>query len=150
MPISFQPKEESELSKGFAPLPPGTYPFTVLESEEVASKSVKNAGKMMVKVKLNVHGPTSDVHVYDYFADWFSEWKLKHFCETVGLGENYLAGILDATANAWEGRSGSVTLSIGEPTEKYPKPKNEVDDYVPREKKTPSADTDLEKDDVPF
>ncbi len=150
MPIKFTPKSESELSR-FSPLPEGTYPFTVLESSEQQSQSKKNFGKLMCKVKLNVHGPTSDVHVYDYFADWFSEWKLKHFCESVGLASEYEAGSVDASENAWEGRTGSVTIVIDPPSEKDGKKydeKNSVDDYVPRSE--PPASTEVHADDVPF
>lgn len=153
MALSFKPKTENELSR-FKPLPPGTYPFTILESAEQESKSAKNAGKLMVKLKLNVHGPDDcDVHVYDNFADWFSEWKLKHFCETAGLADAYEAGTVDASDNAFEGRTGFVTLAIEEASEKYPE-KNSVEDYGSATPVKPSkADAnahDLAADDIPF
>jgi hypothetical protein len=157
MPLKFTPKKEDELSSGFAPLPPGDYSFTVLESSEVASTSEKNRGRMMVKLKLNVHGPNRDVHIYDYFADWFSEWKLKHFCEGCGFGEEYNAGEVDASDNAWQGRMGLVKVKIAPERVKDGKTyeaKNEVVDYVVSEKpavasKAKPAD-DLAGDDIPF
>jgi hypothetical protein len=111
MALRFQPKTESEISR-FSNLPEGDYPFTVLESSIQVSKSAKNAGKEMVKLKINVHGNDSDRHVYDYFADWFSEWKLKHFCEATGLGSAYAAGEVDPSDNAWQGREGFVRIVI--------------------------------------
>ena len=124
--MKFTPKAESELIR-FTNLPDGIYPFTVLESEEIASKSAKNAGRMMFALKLNVHGPDFDRHVYDYFADWFSEWKLKHFCDVVKLGADYQLGTLDAMRNALTGRQGFVRIT----TERQGgrKEKNVVEDY---------------------
>jgi len=133
MPIQFQPKKESEI-KRFSNLPPGDYPFTVLASQEQASKSAKNNGRLMCVVKLNVHGPDSDKHVYDYFADWFSEWKLKHFMETTGNAQAYLSGGVDSSGGQWEGWQGFVKLDV-ESDEKYGD-KNVVVDYLPKENQT--------------
>lgn len=121
------PRTEAELNK-FDPLPPGVYPFTVMESDQVLSKSVKNAGKPMVKLKLNVHGPQFDTHIYDYFADWFSEWKLKHFCESVGIEDDYQNGEVDPVGNAWQGKDGFVVLDIEKAQGNYAE-KNVVKDY---------------------
>ena len=160
--MKFTPKSETELTR-FAALPDGDYPFTVLESAEQISKSAKNAGRPMVKLKLNVHGKEYDRHVYDYFADWFSEWKLKHFCETAGLVRQYEAGEIDPEGNALAGRQGFVRIKLvndpqfGE--------KNEVDDYIApklkplaetkaapasKPKVAPSAPAQDRVDDVPF
>lgn len=127
MPLHFTPKKEEELSR-FSNLPDGEYPFTVMESGEQASKSAKNAGKIMVKVKLCVHGPDMDKHVYDYFADWFSEWKLKHFCETIGIGMDYESGNVDATGNAYQDRTGFVRIKTE--TDASGTDRNVVDDYI--------------------
>lgn len=133
MPLQYQPKKESEI-KRFATLPAGEYPFTVLACQEQESKSVKNKGRLMCAVKLNVHGPESDKHVYDYFADWFSEWKLKHFMETTGNAQAYLSGNVDATEDKWAGFEGFVLLGV-ETDPKYGE-KNVVEDYVPRKGQT--------------
>ena len=146
MAITFKPKKEEELNN-FDPLPEGEYPFTCLESGEIASKSEKNKGRMMCAVKLNVHGPKFDRHVYDYFADWFSEWKLKHFCETTGKGADYMAGVVDSDNNAWAGRTGWVTVGI----EEYQgKKKNTVVDYVVKAAVPKSEPAPEENQDVPF
>lgn len=168
--MKFKPKTESELSN-FDPFPEGEYPFTVMESEEVASKSAKNAGKLMCKVKLCIHGDGEDRHVYDYFADWFSEWKLKHFCETTGLRDEYAMGEVTPNRNAWQERTGFVKLIVVPATGNFPA-KNEVKDYLPDEEqkiktlepeakidpktaergfaKVKAAVTEPTEDDVPF
>lgn len=153
MGLKFTPKDESEISR-FSNLPDGDYPFTVLESEIKISKSPKNAGKQMCALKLNVHGPDFDRHVYDYFADWFSEWKLKHFCETTRHANEYETGEVDPSGNAWQGRTGFVRITLKDDP-KYGE-KNEVDDYLPpapvvipatKPNPLPSSGGD---DDVPF
>jgi len=164
MPLHYKPKSEKELNR-YPVLPEGDYPFTVLESDEVASKSPKNAGKIMVKLKLNVHGPDFDKHVFDYFADWFSEWKLKHFLEAIGRGADYESGQIDARENAYEGRTGYVRIIIEENKETG-EDRNAVDDYIvqPAQKvipkltptstalaPAPAAHKELSsQDDVPF
>jgi len=160
MPIKFTPKREEELSR-FENLPDGIYPFTVLESAIKLSKSAKNAGKEMVAVKLNVHGPDFDRHVYDYFADWFSEWKLKHFCDTTGLAADYAAGQVDPSDNSWQGRQGYVLIATDDARDGFPA-KNVANDYGDGKKSSapatskpivkaekPSAEPP-ESDDVPF
>lgn len=155
--MQFAPKKESEINK-FENLPEGDYPFTVLESGIQISKSAKNAGKEMVRLKISVHGKDFDRHVYDYFADWFSEWKLKHFCETAGLARNYAAGDVRPESDGWKDRTGMVRITI-EDDPKYGE-KNSVDDYLPSEEQkveslaTPKpavpAPVPSEEDDVPF
>lgn len=135
--MQFTPKKESELSKGFEPLPAGDYPFTVLESEEVASKSQKNSGKIMVKLKLAIHTKDGrDQWVWDYFADWFSEWKLKHFADATGHSADYESGKLDFKRNSVGQWTGHVKLAIE--ADDDGKKRNVVEDYIP------------ETDDVPF
>lgn len=144
MALNFTPKCEEELNR-FPTLPDGDYPFTVLESKEQASKSVKNAGRIMCALKLAVHGPDGrDQHVYDYFADWFSDWKLKHFAETTGHGADYEAGVLDVAGNAAQGWTGYVRI-ITETNRKTGKDRNAVDDYIVTEKKSVSREFAKEK-----
>ena len=140
--MKFTPKAESELSTGFSNLPPGRYPFTVIESSIAISKSAKNAGKEMVKVKLCVHGDQFDKHVYDYFSDWFSEWKLKHFCETTGKASHYSKGEIDPSNNNWQSLTGYV--KINEDLDNKDQLRNVVDDYLPEENQK------VNSDDIPF
>lgn len=158
--MQITPKDESELSSGFEPLPTGVYPFTVLESAVQISKSAKNAGREMVKLKISVHGDGRDKHVYDYFADWFSEWKLKHFCDTTGLVESYAAGSIHPEDDNYQGRGGYVKLGI-EVNKDTGEEHNIVVDYIVKEEKPvakptakptrPRAEADTSGgDDVPF
>jgi hypothetical protein len=153
--MKITPKKESDLSTGFKNLPDGEYPFTVMESAIAISKSAKNAGKEMVKLKLNVHGDGFDKHVYDYFADWFSEWKLKHFCDTAGLAKEYESGEIDPSNNAYQGRTGFVSI-VTETNKETGEERNAVRDYVvesaePVKKKlTAEKASPTEKDDAPF
>jgi hypothetical protein len=129
--MQFTPKTEDEVkSNRFSLLPDGDYPFTVLESNEQPSKSAKNAGRIMCALKLAVHRPDGgDQWVYDYFADWFSEWKLKHFAETTGHGADYEAGSLDVANNAAQGWQGMVRIVV-EVDKQSGKERNAVDDYI--------------------
>lgn len=137
--MRFTPKAENEISTGFKPLPDGDYPFTVMESDVQISKSVKNAGKEMVKLKLVVHGPTFEKHVYDYFADWFSEWKLKHFFDATGHSAEHAAGEIDPSQNAYQGRTGFVRIMI-ETNKETGEERNAVQDYiVPKQEPKPAA-----------
>lgn len=160
--MKITPKREDELSKGFENLPPGEYPFTVMESGIRVSKSEKNAGKQMFSLKLNIHGPNYDRHVFDQFADWFSEWKLKHFCETVGLAKDYMFG--EVNPESWKGREGYCKVVIGKNI-KTGDEENQVKDYLPDdEQKVEALDAkaaapvvplaakmgESDSDDVPF
>ena len=88
----------------------------------------------MFAIKLNVHGDY-DKHVYDYFADWFSEYKLRHFAYAVGLGDAYESGNLDGRDGALVGRQGFVKIKGEEDKSGKFGPKNVVKDYVVKEKK---------------
>jgi hypothetical protein len=131
MAFKFTPKSEKDVSSGgFSNLPAGEYPFTVMESGIARSKSEKNAGREFIKLKLIVHGPDYDRHVFDMFADWFSEWKLKHFCETVNMQKEYLSGALNPDNNRWKDRQGFVRIKVTPAQGNY-ESKNEVVDYLP-------------------
>ena len=157
--MKYTPKKEYEISR-FSVLRDGKYPFTVLESEEVPSKSANNAGRIMAKLKLAVHRPDGgDQWVWDYFADWFSEWKLKHFLECVGMSEAYESGNSDFSRNAMKSRVGYVRIKT-ELTNNGQE-RNVVDDYVVREVEQPKSNPTAKAnpaqatspdntDDVPF
>ena len=148
--MKITPKTEEEVGGAWELLPDGEYPFTVLESDEIASKSAKNKGKMMFAVKLNVHAKDGDYHVYDYFSDWFSEWKLRHFAATTGQLDSYEKGDLNGATGAFNGKVGYVKIAR-ERNEKYGD-KNVVKDYIVRDAAPKSAPPAQEPDtsDVPF
>lgn len=128
--MKFETLAENELGN-FDLLPDGTYPFTTIASEEIASKSEKNRGKMMFAIKLNVHGQ-QDRHVYDYFSSWLSPWKLRHFADTTGHMADYEKGEMDGTKNAFQGWVGYVKIGHKDANGKF-SAKNTVEDYIVRE-----------------
>ncbi len=160
--MQYTPKKESELSSRNL-LEDGEYPFKVLESSEKASKSVNNPGKIMVALKLGVFTGDGDRQqwVFDNFADWFSDWKLRHFPYSCGRGDDYEEGRFDASNGACVGWEGWVKIGT-EKDKNTGDLKNVVKDYVVKEpavaeKPTLSkptqkpADTAAgESDDVPF
>lgn len=149
--MKIAPKQENELKPRFGLLPNGTYPFTVLASDEIASKSAKNSGKMMFAVKLNVHGPDADHHVFSYFSDWFNEFQLRHFAATTGQLKDYESGNFDGTNGKFQGKTGYVKIKTEAGKGNFG-PKNAVDDYVVRDAKPveqPNPEP-KESDDVPF
>jgi hypothetical protein len=129
--MKFTPKTEDEVQAEQL-CPAGKYPFTVLESAEVESKSAKNLGKPMVKLKLNIHADDGDYHVFDYIGDWFMAHKFRHFFFAVGMGHKYEAGTVDASNNALQGLEGWCDIIIQKAKGEYG-PKNSVNDYCESE-----------------
>ena len=122
--FTFQPLSDDEADAGrgeFELLPAGEYPFEVLEAEDAVSQK----GNEMIKLKINAFGPKYGKHVYDYLLEKMA-FKLRHFCETVGIADQYARGKIDTTGLL--GRSGRVILAIEE-REGY-EPRNVVKDYV--------------------
>jgi len=150
--MKFKPQTEEELQRNRL-RPKGSYPFTVSTSGEQASKSAKNPGRMMVALKLVVHGPDGDFTQNDYFADWFNAHKLRHFAETTGNLSAYEKGEINFADNRMQGAQGY--LYLGEGKDKNEDIRNEVKDYimeadykeslVQSQPEVPAAD-----DDVPF
>lgn len=139
MSFKFIPKTEAELQAENL-CGEGLFPFTILESSEVESKSVKNSGKTMIKLKLNIHGDDGgDYHVYDYVADWFMGFKLRHLAYAVGIGPHYEAGTIDASGNSMNGLTGYCNVGIQKAKDGFPA-KNTIQDYQPQKaKEVPEA-----------
>lgn len=146
------PKSDEEIEKEqekFRPLK-GVFDFEVIE----ASEGISKAGNDMIKLTLGVWRPDgSQLFVYDYLLDAMA-FKVKHFCEAVGLTDRYEAG--DLVAFDCKGKGGRVELKI----EKDDKgnDKSVVKDYVKREisangKQPPAGLLDEGKplnDEIPF
>lgn len=116
------PKSEAALREEML-LPAGDYDFEVLDAVDKLSQK----GNEMIAVKLAVFRPNGS---RQYVNDWLMEkmaFKLRHFCYSVGLGEKYEAGDLDA--ESCKGRTGRVTLKIEE-QEGFGS-RNAVKDYAP-------------------
>lgn len=154
--MQFTPKSEEEVQAAqLAPV--GLQPFTVLEAAIVFSKSAKNSGKVMMKLKLNVQADDGfDYHIYDYIAPWFMEHKFRHFFFATNHGSDYEAG--KVTPEEFVGCEGYCDIGVQKGKDGFP-PKNIVRDYSAPEQKpmmtpaliVPATPAKVEsEDDVPF
>jgi hypothetical protein len=164
MSFNFTPLTEEELNKRDDLLEEGIYDFEVVKTINEASK----AGNPQAKIQLNVwdkHGVRKIVFDYLTFADnKFSMRKIRHFCDSVGIIEDYNKGILQ---ESFEGLSGKLHVGIQEKMLKpnqefihgvlqdayYPE-KNVVIDYITMDnaqsKKDEKKQEDSFNDDLPF
>lgn len=127
--------EKANESGGFEPWKAGNYDFTVQE----ASEGISSGGNEMIKLTLHVFNRDGNKRtVFDYLlATDSSQWKVRHFCDAVGLTKQYEAGELDV--NDIVQRSGELSLRIKPAANGYPAG-NQVGDYIagdPKEEKAP-------------
>lgn len=146
--FSFKPLTDDEITalKNEGLLTEGTYSFTVKSIEIKKSE----AGNEMLKILLDVKAAANDIRVLtDYLV--ITEkmmFKLKHFCEAIGLQDAYDAGKF--MINACVGRAGRCIIGVqkGKPKPDgsgYYSDKNSVRDYVKQETlSTAKADFDDE------
>ena len=147
------PKTEEELQL-MGLLQPGVYDFEVVEAQDKVSKS----GNEMIALTLQVWDINGKPHtVYDYLLDAMS-YKLRHFAESVGLLDKYLAGNIEASDCRLA--SAKVEIIIQKGGEKlgggsYPD-KNSVKDYIVRKgnlsivPNNPTLADNSFNDDIPF
>jgi hypothetical protein len=123
--MRFIPKTEEEVKRTFEK---GDYRFKVIYAEE---KNAKN-GSPMIHIKMNVFhnvipGKTTIVDSYLTSNPNF-EFLIRHFAYSIGLGECYESGALEA--HHCQDREGIVRLGIETDTSgKYPD-KNRVFDFI--------------------
>lgn len=150
--MTVTPKTEKQLMEE-RNFPEGEYPFEVVLAKDGISK---RSGNEMIHLKLKCF--TQDgrqFFVDDYLMDSMG-FKLRHFCEEVGLLEKYEAGQLkDYDCDKKEG---TVQIIIQKSKESQYPDKNSVKDYGVAKKKvkeekpaapTPEPDPEV-SDDVPF
>lgn len=120
--------EKANENTGFSPWPAGDYDFTVHEALEERSKS---SGNEQIKLTLYVFNRDGNKRtVFDYLSSTEeSQWKVRHFCEAVGLTEQYENG--DLEVNDIVEKSGELRLRVKPASNGYPA-NNSVGDYVPR------------------
>lgn len=121
--MRFNPSDGNEAR--YPLIPDGEYDFEVVEAAEAVSK----AGNEMTKLTLKVwYDDGKTARVWDYLvAGPKSTWKIKQFCEAVGLGDRYNTGEIQAID--FEGRQGRVKIATQEASGNYPA-KNVVGEYV--------------------
>jgi hypothetical protein len=120
-------------------LQPGDYPFKVKQAEPQISKN----GNDMIVLQIIVKGSQTTTTVYDYLIGKRTcFWKIKNFCNSVGISSVLVADGQLAPADCVD-RVGTVRLTIEPAKDGYPE-KNTVDDYVI------STFSEEEPDDIPF
>lgn len=146
MSFSFQPKSEEEVLNL---LKAGEYAFQVKHAENAVSKK----GNQMIKLIISIWDDNGrEREITDYLMEAIA-YKLRHFCDTVGLEDKYQAGQFDAADCV--NRSGKCKIRIEE-SDGYP-PKNAVQDYVKSDKSDQTTaqapqevDDDFDTSDIPF
>lgn len=101
--MNFKARTEKEISE-MNSIPPGDYPFEVLNAE--ADQSAK--GNDMIKLTLRVFVGDSARQMNDYLLESMPG-KLFHFCSYMGLAKQYEAGTL--VAEDCLGKSGFLTVT---------------------------------------
>lgn len=130
--FSFNPKTDEQIAaeNNYALLQSGIYPFIV---KEVTAKTSKT-GNPMLELKLGILTPQgAEVFVKDFLLADSMAFKLKHFCEAIGMVNEYEQGKLDPRALV--GKAGKVNLTIQKGKEKpdgsgFYNDKNAVKDYM--------------------
>lgn len=130
--FEYEPLTEEEAMKARVNLlDEGIYEFEVMSATFEISK---NSGNKMIKLVLKVLDDQSNEHViFDYLIGTKQMgWKSKHFCDSVGLQNEYQNKQFNETL--CKGKRGKVLIKIKQGDLKadgssYP-PKNTVDDYV--------------------
>lgn len=139
--MKFTPATEEELAKANL-LEKGKYDFEVLNAEDAVSKK---SGAEMIKLKLRVFdNKGGERHIFDYLLPSVP-WKLRNFCEAVGLEDRYDAGEL--TSHDCIGRAAKVVIGVDDKSKEFP-PKNVARDYsVVR---VGNGASEPEGDEIPF
>lgn len=109
--------------------PKGVYDFKVISSEYYRSEK----GNDMIVVSLRLETFSDGKLISTIVKDWLPfdgvmDWKLRHFCDSIGATEAYDKGELDIELLV--GTTGKVDIYISKPTEKYPNEKNAVSNYL--------------------
>lgn len=159
MTFNFNPMTEEELNASNL-VEEGIYEFEVLRSTREQSR----AGNAMAKLNIRYVDKEGRGHtLFDYLV--FSDVplnirKVKHFCESIGLVEEYKKGLLPEELGGYRGQF-KISIQKGQeiPVDKlngkplgscYPD-KNVVEDYVGRVESAKSVPSDINFDSqIPF
>lgn len=143
--MNFTPRSESEVSPLFEK---GIYKFRVESAVERTSKN----GNPMIELKLKlvhnmIQGKTILIYCYLLTDNPSFDFLLRHFCYSVGLGESYEKGVLEAAM--CPGKVGTAKIGIDIDKEGKYQEKNKVLDFImPKEGEV--LPQTIDDDDVPF
>jgi len=161
---AYRAKNEGKLKNHV--FPKGKYEFKVYSAEAAISKT----GNQMIKVTLRLEAFKDGKPISNLTNDWLllegkTAYKLRNFCESIGLGDDYANGEIDT--DLMKDRRGVADVYIdkstddrypvrADHTEEVPKifipDKNKVNDYVvdnTRVKK-PVVKNEIIDDAIPF
>jgi len=155
MSYQFLPLTEDELNSSDL-LEPGVYDFEVIKSEKKTSK----AGNLMAEIQLKIWDKDGKVKfVYDYLV--FSKVnlnirKVKHFCDSVGLSDQYNKGSIPEELGSYCGKAEiGLQNSSPKPEGGYYPSQNTVIDYIKADKNNgmkplPEKKEEFDDLDIPF
>lgn len=146
--FSFKPlsDEEIQAAQNDHLLPEGTYPFKVRQATAKVSQNLNP----MIKVELEIIIPGGALIINDYLMETGKMiYKLKHFCESVGVSDQYEKGQIDL--NGLKNKSGEALVFVQKGQARkdgagFYADKNAISDYV---KKVVPAPADF-NDDIKF
>lgn len=126
MALNFEPKTEEQLNNL---MPDGQYNFHVSKAEDYVAKT---SGDEMIKLTLLVWDHNGrERQITDYLTSK-AIYKIKHFCDAVGLTEKYSSGNLHASDCEGSDKIGKLLINTQKGQGEYG-PRNSVKDYVKRE-----------------
>lgn len=155
MSFSFIPKNDEEINaiQNIALLEQGIYSFVVKQIEQQISK----ANNSMLEIRIGVIDKDGgERNITDYLlATPQMIYKLKHFCEAIGMEDKYSEGSFEPTD--FINRSGKVKIGIEKGAPKkdgsgFYRDKNNVIDYIKAEVKSKNVEKieDDFDDDIKF
>lgn len=143
--MQFEPKSERQIQEERC-VPEGVYDFEVIAAEDKRSSK----GNDMIEVVLNIFkADGGSIQLTDYLIGTPKmAWKLRHFCDSVGILDVYESGQLNAYH--CRGVAGQVRV-VQEDDVKYGV-QNKVRDYVCQEPGTERKVVQQVEvaDDIPF
>ena len=142
MSFTFVPLTEEEINAANL-LPDGEYDFEVIAAKDKLSKS----GNTMIELQLKVWDNAGREHIiFDYLLLSLM-YKVKHFCDAVGLIESYKAGLIKD--HECVAKIGKAKIIIQKGKDGYPD-KNSVKDYLASKNEEPKKTDNFVSDDIPF
>jgi hypothetical protein len=160
MSFAFEPMSEEQI-KALNFMEEGEYSFEVTKATQKTSKS----GNPMIELQLKIWERTNGGVriIFDYLVSTKNMlYKIKHFCDSVGLDKEYLSGSFEAEDCIGKMGMAYIILQKGQPKEgggNYPD-KNAVQDYivnksvnhapVSKTKESFTHENDLFDHDIPF
>lgn len=152
--------EQEAQSERFTLLDDGIYNFTITKATGKMSKPKPGKeSSPMIELQITVWDNLGHEHyLYDYLIGSRNmAWKVRHFCEAVGLSKEYESGQFNEYMAQGKSGKAQIGFQAGKPKEGggLYKDKNVIDDYVMTDQgahKVPLASQkdDFINDEIPF